>query len=57
MDTLIDVLQMDTSDSEMVGYAVDTLYNVLSPEAAEEGMGRSIYRNVPNLCPRRCGIF
>ncbi|XP_041431451.1 uncharacterized protein LOC446301 isoform X6 [Xenopus laevis] len=35
MDHLINVLQTDRSDSEIIGYALDTLYNIMSNEADE----------------------
>ncbi|XP_066430185.1 general vesicular transport factor p115 isoform X2 [Eleutherodactylus coqui] len=39
MDHLLNVLQTDRADSEIIGYALDTLYNVLSNDA-EEAVGR-----------------
>uniref|UniRef100_A0A7M4EKT3 General vesicular transport factor p115 n=1 Tax=Crocodylus porosus TaxID=8502 RepID=A0A7M4EKT3_CROPO len=36
MDHLIQVLQTDRSDSEIIGYALDTLYNVISNDLEEE---------------------
>ncbi|XP_051866155.1 general vesicular transport factor p115 isoform X4 [Pristis pectinata] len=36
MEHLINVLQMDRSDSEIIGYALDTLYNLISNDAEEE---------------------
>lgn len=36
MDTLIQVLEMDHGDCEIVGYALDTLYNITAPEDFEE---------------------
>ncbi|OCU00030.1 USO1 vesicle transport factor L homeolog isoform X1 [Xenopus laevis] len=35
MDHLINVLQTDRSDSEIIGYALDTLYNIMSNDADE----------------------
>ncbi|XP_066430186.1 general vesicular transport factor p115 isoform X3 [Eleutherodactylus coqui] len=35
MDHLLNVLQTDRADSEIIGYALDTLYNVLSNDAEE----------------------
>ncbi|XP_053559281.1 general vesicular transport factor p115 isoform X2 [Bombina bombina] len=35
MDHLLNVLQTDRSDSEIIGYALDTLYNIVSNEAEE----------------------
>ncbi|KAM4809281.1 general vesicular transport factor p115 isoform 5-T5 [Rhinophrynus dorsalis] len=39
MDHLINVLQTDRSDSEIIGYALDTLYNILSNDT-EDTVGR-----------------
>ncbi|XP_033369430.1 general vesicular transport factor p115 isoform X8 [Parus major] len=36
MEHLIHVLQTDRSDSEIIGYALDTLYNVISNDLEEE---------------------
>ncbi|XP_078532180.1 general vesicular transport factor p115 isoform X5 [Lissotriton helveticus] len=36
MDHLINVLQTDRSDSEIIGYALDTLYNVISNDMEEQ---------------------
>ncbi|XP_062903022.1 general vesicular transport factor p115 isoform X3 [Mobula hypostoma] len=36
MEHLINVLQMDRSDSEIIGYALDTLYNLISNDVEEE---------------------
>ncbi|XP_059578335.1 general vesicular transport factor p115 isoform X1 [Alligator mississippiensis] len=36
MDHLIQVLQTDRSDSEIIGYALDALYNVISNDLEEE---------------------
>uniref|UniRef100_A0A2K5SJK3 General vesicular transport factor p115 n=1 Tax=Cebus imitator TaxID=2715852 RepID=A0A2K5SJK3_CEBIM len=36
MDHLIRVLQTDRSDSEIIGYALDTLYNIISNDEEEE---------------------
>ncbi|XP_075716824.1 general vesicular transport factor p115 isoform X1 [Rhinoderma darwinii] len=35
MDHLLNVLQIDRADSEIIGYALDTVYNVLSNDAEE----------------------
>ncbi|KAM9331432.1 general vesicular transport factor p115 [Gastrophryne carolinensis] len=35
MDHLLNVLQTDRSDSEIIGYALDTLYNIISNDADE----------------------
>ncbi|KAM4050994.1 general vesicular transport factor p115 isoform 2-T2 [Anomaloglossus baeobatrachus] len=39
MDHLLSVLQTDRADSEIIGYALDTIYNVMSNDA-EEAVGR-----------------
>ncbi|KAM4708700.1 general vesicular transport factor p115 isoform 2-T2 [Discoglossus pictus] len=39
MDHLLNVLQTDRSDSEIIGYALDTLYNIISNET-DEAVGR-----------------
>nr|XP_056713285.1 general vesicular transport factor p115 [Euleptes europaea] len=36
MDHVIHVLQTDRSDSEIIGYALDTLYNIISNDLEEE---------------------
>ncbi|XP_058523188.1 general vesicular transport factor p115 isoform X2 [Ochotona princeps] len=36
MEHLVHVLQTDRSDSEIIGYALDTLYNIISNEEEEE---------------------
>ncbi|XP_037752575.1 general vesicular transport factor p115 isoform X3 [Chelonia mydas] len=36
MEHLINVLQTDRSDSEIIGYALDTLYNIVSNDLEEE---------------------
>ncbi|KAJ8269612.1 hypothetical protein COCON_G00122190 [Conger conger] len=36
MGHLINILQTDSSDSEIIGYALDTLYNVISSDEEEE---------------------
>lgn len=39
MDTLRQVLEMDNGDCEIVGYALDTLCNIISPDEFEEEGG------------------
>jgi hypothetical protein len=39
MDTLCHILVMDRNDAETVGYALDALCNVMSPETFEEEEG------------------
>ncbi|TRY75944.1 hypothetical protein DNTS_033502 [Danionella cerebrum] len=36
MDHLVQILQTDRSDTEILGYALDTLYNVVCNEEEEE---------------------
>jgi len=36
MDALCQVLEMDRRDCEIVGYALDTLCNIMSPESFED---------------------
>lgn len=36
MDALLQVLEMDRRDCEIVGYALDTLCNITSPESFED---------------------
>lgn len=36
MDHLINILQTDRSDSEILGYALDTLYNIICNDEEEE---------------------
>ncbi|XP_069711124.1 general vesicular transport factor p115 isoform X3 [Phaenicophaeus curvirostris] len=47
MEHLIRVLQTDRSDSEIIGYALDTLYNVISNDLEEEEQGKHLVENVP----------
>ncbi|XP_009989673.1 PREDICTED: general vesicular transport factor p115-like, partial [Tauraco erythrolophus] len=42
MEHLIHVLQTDRSDSEIIGYALDTLYNVISNDLEEEEQGKRL---------------
>ncbi|XP_010182308.1 PREDICTED: general vesicular transport factor p115-like, partial [Mesitornis unicolor] len=42
MEHLIHVLQTDRSDSEIIGYALDTLYNVISNDLEEEEQGKHL---------------
>ncbi|XP_018099548.1 USO1 vesicle transport factor L homeolog isoform X3 [Xenopus laevis] len=42
MDHLINVLQTDRSDSEIIGYALDTLYNIMSNDADETDENQQI---------------
>uniref|UniRef100_A0A8B9QEY7 General vesicular transport factor p115 n=1 Tax=Apteryx owenii TaxID=8824 RepID=A0A8B9QEY7_APTOW len=47
MEHLIHVLQTDRSDSEIIGYALDTLYNVISNDLEEEEQDDSEEENLP----------
>jgi hypothetical protein len=42
MDTLCYVLSVDRNDSETVGYALDSLCNVMSTETFEEEEGKQL---------------
>ncbi|KAL7878164.1 hypothetical protein SRHO_G00048070 [Serrasalmus rhombeus] len=47
MDHLIRILQTDSSDSEILGYALDTLYNIIcSDEEEEQGIYISVVFNI-----------
>ncbi|XP_032875975.1 general vesicular transport factor p115 isoform X2 [Amblyraja radiata] len=46
MEHLINVLQMDRSDSEIIGYTLDTLYNLISNDVEEEEPDGSEEENV-----------
>ncbi|KAB1282456.1 General vesicular transport factor p115, partial [Camelus dromedarius] len=45
MEHLIHVLQTDCSDSEIIGYALDTLYNIISNDEEEEVEENSTRQN------------
>ncbi|XP_071600316.1 general vesicular transport factor p115 isoform X1 [Heliangelus exortis] len=47
MEHLIHVLQTDRSDSEIIGYALDTLYNIISNDLEEEEQGKHWVENLP----------
>ncbi|XP_035182038.1 general vesicular transport factor p115 isoform X1 [Oxyura jamaicensis] len=47
MEHLVRVLQTDRSDSEIIGYALDTLYNVISNDLEEEEQDDSEEENSP----------
>ena len=38
MDMLVNILEIDRSDAEITGYALDALCNVMSNEPTDEGM-------------------
>ncbi|XP_075716825.1 general vesicular transport factor p115 isoform X2 [Rhinoderma darwinii] len=43
MDHLLNVLQIDRADSEIIGYALDTVYNVLSNDAEEADENQQVH--------------
>uniref|UniRef100_A0A8C9LG78 General vesicular transport factor p115 n=1 Tax=Pavo cristatus TaxID=9049 RepID=A0A8C9LG78_PAVCR len=49
MEHLVHVLQTDRSDSEIIGYALDTLYNVISNDLEEEEQGYSTWWSLPSF--------
>ncbi|XP_062478002.1 general vesicular transport factor p115 isoform X5 [Pezoporus occidentalis] len=49
MEHLIHVLQTDRSDSEIIGYALDTLYNVISNDLEEEEQDDSEEENLTKV--------
>uniref|UniRef100_H2TTD4 General vesicular transport factor p115 n=1 Tax=Takifugu rubripes TaxID=31033 RepID=H2TTD4_TAKRU len=50
MDHLINILQTDRSDSEIIGYALDTLYNIIcSDEEEEQGTDENTQKQVDDL--------
>ncbi|XP_069781626.1 general vesicular transport factor p115 isoform X2 [Narcine bancroftii] len=51
MDHLINVLQMDRSDSEIIGYALDTLYNLISNDVEEEEPEENIQKSSSDDLP------
>ncbi len=48
MDILTNVLQMDRNDSEITGYALETLCNVMSNDPSDEGKILVHYQQVQN---------
>uniref|UniRef100_A0ACB8FUN8 Vesicle-mediated ER to Golgi transport protein n=1 Tax=Sphaerodactylus townsendi TaxID=933632 RepID=A0ACB8FUN8_9SAUR len=50
MDHVIRVLQTDRSDSEIIGYALDTLYNIISNDLEEEEQDN---KKLESLLPRK----
>uniref|UniRef100_A0A7M4EKE4 General vesicular transport factor p115 n=1 Tax=Crocodylus porosus TaxID=8502 RepID=A0A7M4EKE4_CROPO len=57
MDHLIQVLQTDRSDSEIIGYALDTLYNVISNDLEEEEQEENSQKQVDDLGSRFTEVF
>ncbi|XP_075278182.1 general vesicular transport factor p115 isoform X4 [Opisthocomus hoazin] len=57
MEHLIRVLQTDRSDSEIIGYALDTLYNVISNDLEEEEQEENLPKQVDDLGSQFTEIF
>ncbi|KFR00925.1 General vesicular transport factor p115, partial [Nipponia nippon] len=57
MEHLIHVLQTDRSDSEIIGYALDTLYNVISNDLEEEEQEENLPKQVDDLGSQFTEIF
>jgi hypothetical protein len=56
MDTLRQVLESDRNDGEIVGYALDTLCNITSPDVFEEE-GKFIHLNTKTCVTYRLAFF
>ncbi|XP_044303331.1 general vesicular transport factor p115 isoform X2 [Varanus komodoensis] len=57
MSPLIQVLQTDRSDSEIIGYALDTLYNIISNELEEEEQEENVQKPAEDLGSQFTEIF
>ncbi|XP_037752576.1 general vesicular transport factor p115 isoform X4 [Chelonia mydas] len=57
MEHLINVLQTDRSDSEIIGYALDTLYNIVSNDLEEEEQEENSQKQVDDLGRQFTEIF
>ncbi|XP_015262756.1 PREDICTED: general vesicular transport factor p115 isoform X2 [Gekko japonicus] len=57
MDHLIHVLQTDRSDSEIIGYALDTLYNIISNDLEEEEQEENSQKQTEDLESQFTEIF
>ncbi|NXN40990.1 USO1 factor, partial [Rhinoptilus africanus] len=57
MEHLIRVLQTDRSDSEIIAYALDTLYNVISNDLEEEEQEENLPKQVDDLGSQFTEIF
>ncbi|CAE1275452.1 General vesicular transport factor p115 [Acanthosepion pharaonis] len=55
MDILIKVLETDRGDAEIIGYAVDTLCNIMSNEPSDDDSLSLIEDEVPNHIPDDLG--
>uniref|UniRef100_A0A8D0GY74 General vesicular transport factor p115 n=1 Tax=Sphenodon punctatus TaxID=8508 RepID=A0A8D0GY74_SPHPU len=57
MEHLITVLQTDRSDSEIIGYALDTLYNIISNDIEEEEQEENSQKQADDLGSQFTEIF
>ncbi|KAJ7313284.1 hypothetical protein JRQ81_004570, partial [Phrynocephalus forsythii] len=57
MPHLIHVLQTDRSDSEIIGYALDTLYNIISNDSEEEEQEENSQKQPEDLGSQFTEIF
>ncbi|XP_065453523.1 general vesicular transport factor p115 isoform X1 [Chrysemys picta bellii] len=57
MEHLINVLQTDRSDSEIIGYALDTLFNIVSNDLEEEEQEENPQKQVDDLGRQFTEIF
>ncbi|NWU88398.1 USO1 factor, partial [Upupa epops] len=57
MEHLIRVLQTDRSDSEIIGYALDTLYNVIANDLEEEEQEENVLKQADDLGSQFTEIF
>ncbi|XP_048366577.1 general vesicular transport factor p115 isoform X4 [Sphaerodactylus townsendi] len=57
MDHVIRVLQTDRSDSEIIGYALDTLYNIISNDLEEEEQEENSQKQIEDLGSQFTEIF
>ncbi|XP_028929075.1 general vesicular transport factor p115 isoform X2 [Ornithorhynchus anatinus] len=57
MEHLIHVLQTDRSDSEIIGYALDTLYNIMSNDVEEEEPEENPQKQADDLGSQFTEIF
>ncbi|XP_077160805.1 general vesicular transport factor p115 isoform X2 [Paroedura picta] len=57
MDHLLHVLQTDRSDSEIIGYALDTLYNIISNDQEEEEQEENSQKQMEDLGSQFTEIF
>ncbi|XP_054847354.1 general vesicular transport factor p115 isoform X2 [Eublepharis macularius] len=57
MDHLLRVLQTDRSDSEIIGYALDTLYNIISNDLEEEEQDENSQKQTEDLGSQFTEIF